>query len=456
MNERKTSITSPRPKSPVDFILGLNYSDIPEQTIHFARRCLLDLIGVAAAGVNTPLSIAIRKHATEQLAAGQGGVKMLFDSRKVSPMGAALAGGMTIDSMDAHDGHKLTKGHVGCGVLPGLLAFTQAEKRFDDREFLTALVIGYELGTRAGIALHSTVGDYHTSGAWVSIAVAALGARALRLNAQQTREAMGIAEYHGPRSQMMRVIDTPTMLKDGSGWGAMAGVSAAYLAADGFTGAPAITVEDQQLTPLWSDLGDNWRIHEQYFKPYPVCRWAQPAVEAALALCRTHAISSTDIDRIEVATFHEARRLSTSLPENTEQAQYSLPFATAAAIVFGDLGPEQVSGQALQHPEVLRLSASLKIVEDDQFNREFPARRLARVSLLRKDGRRHQSEIAEPRGDPEAPLDEIEIVRKYHQLSEPLLGSERACQIENQVHKLGSGDGLSALIENITSDIASS
>jgi len=444
---------SPRTGSPVDFVLGLDYSDIPEQTLDFARRCLLDLIGVAAAGSGTPLSIAIRKHAVELLAAGSSPVSMLFDSRPVSAMGAALAGGMTIDSMDAHDGHKLTKGHVGCGVLPGLLAFTQAEDLYDDREFLTAMVIGYELGTRAGIALHATVDDYHTSGAWVSLAVAALGARALKLSPQQTREAMGIAEYHGPRSQMMRVIDTPTMLKDGSGWGAMAGVSAAYLAADGFTGAPAITVEDEQVSALWSDLGERWRIHEQYFKPYPVCRWAQPAVEAALELCRTHAIASIDIDHIEVATFHEARRLCTPLPENTEQAQYSLPFATAAAVVHGDLGPEQVSEQAVLHPEIRRLSASMVIVEEDQFNREFPARRLARVILITKDGQRYQSEVTEARGDPEAPLENAEIVHKFHHLADPVLGVERAKQIEIEVQELGSGESLQALIDNITSDI---
>ena len=154
-----------------------------------------------------------------------------------------MQGALQIDALDAHDGHKLTKGHVGCGVLPALLAFTQAEHLQDDREFLAALVVGYEIGTRAGIALHRTACDYHTSGAWIAIAAAALGARTLKLNTTKTREAIGIAEYHGPRSQMMRVIDQPTMVKDGSGWGAMAGVSAAYLAAEGFTGAPAVTVE---------------------------------------------------------------------------------------------------------------------------------------------------------------------------------------------------------------------
>ena len=84
---------------------------------------------------------------------------------------------------------------------------------------MTRLVIGYEIATRAGLALHASVSDYHTSGAWNALAAAAIGARALKLDADWTRHALGIAEYNGPRSQMMRCIDHPTMVKDGSGWG---------------------------------------------------------------------------------------------------------------------------------------------------------------------------------------------------------------------------------------------
>ena len=79
---------------------------------------------------------------------------------------------------------------------------------------------------------------------------------------------MGIAEYHGPRSQMMRCMDHPTMVKDGSDWGAMCGVSAARMAKAGFTGAPALTLQ----TEHWQHLGADLLILQQYFKPYPVCR----------------------------------------------------------------------------------------------------------------------------------------------------------------------------------------
>jgi 2-methylcitrate dehydratase PrpD len=73
------------------------------------------------------------------------------------------------------------------------------------------------------------------------------------------------------------------MVKDGSGWGAFSGVTAGFLAADGYTGAPAVTMEAPEVADLWSDLGQRWRILEQYEKAYPVCRWAQPAVEAVAA-----------------------------------------------------------------------------------------------------------------------------------------------------------------------------
>ena len=434
---------------PVEFILGLKFEQIPDRTLSFARRCLLDLIGVAATGAQTALSLAIRQHAVEQFGTSNNGARMLFDGRIVSPAGAALAGGMTIDSMDAHDGHKLVKGHVGCGVLPALLAYCQAEQRYDDREFLSCLVLGYEIGTRAGIALHQTACDYHTSGAWVSLATAAIGARMLGLSPEQTREALGIAEYHGPRSQMMRVVDTPTMLKDGSGWGAMAGVSAAYLARSGFTGAPAVLVEDPALSSLWSDLGERWRIHEQYFKPYPVCRWAQPAVEAALAVCGKHQLDAAQINHIEVSTFHEARRLGTSTPVNTEQAQYSLPFATAAAIVFGKLGPSEISGEALLNTEVLRLSRAMKVDERDEFNQAFPQKRFAELCIVTKQGDRFKSGPTEARGDPEAPLSDAEIERKFHQLCANSIGANAAKEIKSAVYTLGSGKSIQTLLKLI-------
>lgn len=421
-----------------DFVHDLHYSDLPENVRDFARRWLLDLIGVAAGGTQTDLSRIIRNHAARQFGSGDRSARMLFDGRAVSPAGAALAGGMTIDALDAHDGHKLTKGHVGCGVLPALLALTEAEGRSGGEEFLTSLVLGYEIGTRAGIALHRTVTDYHTSGAWVAVACAALGARALELDARATREAIGIAEYHGPRSQMMRCIDAPTMVKDGSGWGGMTGISAAYLAADGFSGAPAVTVEGEDTHDLWSDFGANWRILEQYFKPYPVCRWAQPPVRAVLRLREEHGITADQVERIEVTTFHQSLRLATRFPETTEQAQYSTSFATAVALVHGRVNPEDVAPWSLRNPDVLRLSGTMIVTESEDYNAAFPAQRFADATLVLKDGRRLRSPRTEASGDPEdaAPM---QVVReKFRAYAGPVLGAARTERIEAVVDDLGN------------------
>jgi 2-methylcitrate dehydratase PrpD len=115
------------------------------------------------------------------------------------------------------------------------------------------MVMAYEVAARAAVALHTSVTDYHTSGAWNGLGVAALGCRLKGHTAETLRHALGIAEYHGPRSQMMREIANPTMLHDGSGMGALTGMMAVLLAEDGFTGAPAITVEDE--AAIWADLG---------------------------------------------------------------------------------------------------------------------------------------------------------------------------------------------------------
>jgi 2-methylcitrate dehydratase PrpD len=431
-----------------EFVLRTRAEDLPPDVMEQARRQLLDLIAVAAAGRATALSSIIADHAAEQFGPGGKPASILFDGRRASPTGAALAGGMIIDSLDAHDGHKLTKGHAGCGLFPSVLAMAEAERLEDGREFLARIALGYEIGVRAGIALHATAPDYHTSGAWVAVSCAALGTRALGLDAKELRQAIGIAEYHGPRSQMMRVIDHPTMLKDGSGFGAMAGTSAAYLAQSGFTGAPAITVEGGNVEAVWSDLGQRWRIFEQYVKPHPVCRWAQPAVEAAMHLMEQYGGDGNAVDGIAVEPFHEAVRLTARAPGSTEEAQYSLPFPVAAAIVKGRLGPAEVTGEALRDPTILAMAQRVDLIENAECNAAFPARRFARVTLKLKDGRRLNSGMTEARGDPEAPFDDDFMRRKYHDYAEPVLGSQRAGAIEEAVDGLVSGrTKVSRLVE---------
>lgn len=436
------------------FAMELTWADVPEAARYWARRCTLDLIAVAAAGHGTELGRIARGHAAGQFGAGEAAARLWFDGRQVSPAGAALANGLTIDAIDAHDGWRPCKGHAGCGLLPAILAFAEAEGDADGEEFLTRVVIGYEIACRAGAALHATVPDYHTSGAWVTVACAALGARAMGLGRVRAREAMGIAEYHGPRSQMMRCIDHPTMVKDGSGWGAMAGVSAAYLAREGFTGAPAITVEAPEAAGFWADLGQSWLITEQYFKPIPVCRWAQPAVFAAMSLAEAEGVTAAEIDRIEVRAFHEAVRLATRHPATTEHAQYSLPFPLAAGLVKGRLGPAEVT-RGLDDPEIAGLADRVDLIEDDRYNATFPEKRESAVSFVMRDGRRLESGTREAPGDPEAPFSEAELDAKFRAYAEPLLGTTRTEALRHSVLGLETG-GVGALLDQLCPPVGQS
>lgn len=432
----------------LSFVHDLQFDAIPDDVIAASIRSLTDTLGAAVAGSTTKLSSIIRDHAAEQFSSGGSHPASLWsDGRKVSPAGAALANGMTIDSVDAHDGQKLTKGHVGCGVVPALLALVEATEKTDARELLAALVMAYEIGSRAGIALHGTVSDYHTSGAWIALASACVGARYLGLDPQQTRHAFGIAEYHGPRSQMMRTIDHPTMVKDGSGWGSMACISAAFMARDGFTGAPAITMEEEQVASIWADLGTRWYMKEQYIKLYPVCRWAQPPVEAVLELKSRHGFGTQDIAAIEVRTFHEARRLQTRYPKTTEEAQYSLPFSVATALVHGTIGPQHISGEALCDPECNRLQGLIEIHETDAFNEAFPGNRIASVSVRLHDGQILTSPATEARGDPENPVSEVDIVDKFLSFTRPVLGNDRADALLATIAELPNEGSAQPLID---------
>ncbi len=434
-----------------EFLHDLRWSDLPAPVQDQARRCLLDLIGVGAGGASTQASRIIRDHTFDTYG---GTLPMIFDGRGASASGVALAAGMTIDSLDGHDGFNPAKGHIGCPVVSALLPVA-LRAGASGIEFMAALVAGYEFGARAAIVQHATVPDYHTSGSWGAVAGAAVCARILGLNRDQTRHALGIAEYHGPRSQMMRCIDYPTMVKDGSGWGAMCAVQAADLARRGFTGAPAITVEDlsRDMADVWADLGQRWYIPEQYFKPYPVCRWAQAPVEGVLALRRAHALYPRDVARIEVETFRESVRLATSRPDATDAAQYSTSFPCAVAMVRGAVTAADIGDDALNDPEILRLSESMIMREDAEANRVFPHTRLARVTLALTDGRHLTGDWLEPRWDHTDPPTTAELRAKYDDLARPALGQGRADTLADVVGTL-TDRPLSDLTDQLAAPIS--
>jgi 2-methylcitrate dehydratase PrpD len=370
-----------------DFVLGLKYEEVPDDVIGIMRRSLLDTIGVAAIGTTTELSRVVVEFARQQMPAGQdtAASRLFFNGTAVSPMGAAMAGAFTVDSIDAHDGYSKVKGHAGSAVIPAVLAVIDDHLRkgltVSGRDLVLAVLVGYEVAYRAGLALHATVPDYHTSGAWTAVGVAAATGRLLGLDADCLRHAMGIAEYHGPRSQMMRCIDHPSMLRDGVGWGAPTGVSAAYMAQLGFTGAPAITLERADAAPFWNDLGDRWEVSNTHYKAYPVCRWAHPAIDAVRDLMQEHEIGSRDIRKAQIKTFHYATRLAGHEPASLDELTYALAYPFAIMAVHGAIGPDELNDSILDDAEVQRISKVTEIIDDEHYTQISIDKRWADVTL---------------------------------------------------------------------------
>jgi 2-methylcitrate dehydratase PrpD len=409
----------------------VTWDGLPEEVRQAAGRCLVDLAGVAAGGFGLPQAAIVRAHVLAR--GGPGEVPVWFTGRSLPAADAAWANATAIESLDAHDGHSLTKGHAGVALLPGLLALYASRPGASGSDFLASLVTGYELAIRLGLALHASAPDYHSSGSWNAVAVAIAGAAALGGRGAVLEHAAGVAEYFAPRGPMMRCIARPTMVKDSSGWGCRVGVEAAQLALDGFTGGPSELLAgpvrgagtDAGLTAavagLWADLGQRWRITEQYLKPYPVCRWAHPAVAAVLALQQEHAIQAADIAQVTIGSFAEAVSLTVTRPADTEQAQYSLPFAVAAALHAGLLGPAQLSDNALRDPAVQALTDRVVLAEVPAHSARFPAVRRADAVIELRDGRRFEARNVGARGDPDEPLEEREIDAKFTALASPLL-----------------------------------
>jgi len=138
------------------------------------------------------------------------------------------------------------------------------------------------------------------------------------------------------------------------------------------------------------------------------------------------------------------------MPRTTEQAQYSLAFPVAAALVCGRIGVDEVSARGLTDPRVRRLVAMIRAEESAEFSRRFPAERWARVRIGLVDRRTLVSEPAQARGGPENPLGDDELRAKYRELAAPVIGVARAERIEHAVGALTvEQSALPTLLEDL-------
>ncbi|MCC6123966.1 MAG: MmgE/PrpD family protein [Pirellulales bacterium] len=401
-------------------LAAIQWQDLPPKVQRQAKRCLKDILATSAGSAVLPAPRQALPLIESQY--GSGTIPLWFRGRSSSRVGAAFFNAFAVDCLDCHDGFRLTKGHAGATVVPVAVGIA-AETRCTGAELLTAIALGYEIACRAGLALHQIYAPaVHSSGAWAALGAAAAGAKLLQVPAERLDPLLGVAEYYAPVSPIMRCTEYPCAVKDGAAGGAWAAAHALTMDACALAGLPSLFADEAAGREQIATLGDDWMILRQYFKPYPTCRWTHPAVEAVWHLQAAHRFPHECVASIVVETFGAALTLVTEHPRDPDEAQYSMPWAVAAALVDGCLGVGQVHPDRLSDPTIRALAQRVKMVRADDIDRRFPAECLARVTVTLDDGRCWTHPAVPARGDYVAPLTDEDMNVKLDSLVEPALG----------------------------------
>jgi 2-methylcitrate dehydratase PrpD len=258
-------------------------------------------------------------------------------------------------------------------------------------------------------------------------------------------------------------------LSDGSftkrfhpGWAAHSGLLAAMLAQEGFTGPETILEGKFGFLHAYStgsnpekileNWGDPYQVLRTSIKPHSCCRYKQGPIDATLKIMTENGLSGEDVESVTLGvlkTGHalvvvpEAQKLS---PETIVDAQFSMPFGAAVAILFGEATLDEYTAEKLASPQVKEMMRRIKCVEDPSIEGEFPQKWPATATLQTKDGRTFSVRIEYPKGDPENPLTWEELIGKFKGLSEPVFSKERMDEIVTKVRGLEGIDDIQAFV----------
>lgn len=429
----------------VDFVRGLDAKGLPDRVVRQACRAVLDLLGVAVAGARSPMGRIGARFAHRHYAAGPATV--IGSARRLAAVGATWANGIAASALDLDDGHRLAMGHPGAAVIPAALAVAETTGA-GGREFLAAVVAGYEVAVRASVARVPAYKErQYSTGIWGALGAAAAAGTLLRLDAATLQSALGTAASHGPFPPAGPMANY-SMTKEVIGWAGMTGCAAALLARDGFVGPEDVFDYSGRwdIAVLTAGLGepDRYAILGAYVKPHAVCRWAHPAVDAVLELAERHSLGPAEIERVHVEGFYELSRLLEYAPRTVVGAQFSLPFALGLALCYRRVGLPEVSEANLTNPEVLAVGRKVEVTVDPDLARQFPAKTVARVTLATSRGE-YRTTVEYPRGNPENPMSDDELAEKFRTLATPGLGETGWRALRDAIRELPEAPDVGAV-----------
>lgn len=403
-----------------NYILNTNWNDLPPHVQERMKGCMIDLFGALIVGsrsrqFDAGLSLA-------KSVFGSGDIAVVGTDARFSFAGASTAMGHSSNAYDIDDGHNITRAHPGTSFVGAILAAAYKQNATRN-EFLTALLVAYEATVRMGAALMDYYNYAHSSGTFGAVGVAAGVGRLFEFNKEQLNNALSVAEFNAPLVPGIRSVEYPSMNKDGVPFGVMTGVLAVLDTQCGFTGNKHMLEADQYRHYL-DDLGQKYQVMDLYFKPYPCCRWAHPAIDACIELIKKHNISTSEIKKVTIHTFRRATMLSKIVPQTADEAQYNIAYPVASAIIYGDFGFTQVLEENLNDTAVIDMMNRLEFKVDENLDARFPAERICRAEIETKDGKHFISSECEPRGEAKENIGIDWLSDKFYRITGPVLSKD--------------------------------
>ena len=408
------------------FAAGLRFDDLPTGTVAKIEDLLVDWFGSVLAGVSARPVASVRRFA-QAMGPTSGPSEIVGAQASSSPLLAAMANAAASHVVEQDDVHNGSVFHPATVVFPPALAVAQALGA-SGRDFLCACVVGYEVGIRVGEFLgRSHYKVFHTTGTAGTLAAAAAVGRLLGLDARQMQHAFGSA---GTQSAgLWEFLKTAADSKQlHTAHAAGAGLMAAYLAQDGFTGAADIFTgaqgmaagmsRDADARKLCDGLGTRWATEETSFKYHASCRHTHPAADALLAVVQTHGLALDEIDRVITHVHQGAIDVLGPVvdPQTVHQSKFSMGTVLALVAQYQHAGLPEFDTH-YQSELTRRLRERVEMVLDAEVDAAYPQRWIGKVTVHTRDGRVLHGRVDEPKGDPGNTLSRSEITDKALQLA---------------------------------------
>lgn len=423
-----------------EFAALLTYDDIPPAVLRRTEDLLLDTLGSILAGSSARPVQAIARFC-ETMGPASGPAENMVTRHSTSPLFAAMVNAASAHMVEQDDVHNGSVFHAAAVVFPPAVAMAQALGR-SGKDLLVASVAGYEVGIRVGEFLgRSHYKIFHTTGTAGALAAAVAVGRLMNLDSEQMLHALGSA---GTQSAGLWEF-----LRDGAdskqlhtAKAATNGLTAAWLAHEGFTGARNILEgpqgmgagmsQDADPSKLTDRLGTRWTVLESSFKFHASCRHTHPAADALLKVVQEHGLKGDDIASV-VAHVHQGAidvLGPVTNPTSVHQSKFSM------GTVLGLIAHHQCAGLAefdagLHDPAMALFRERVSMQLDAEVDAAYPKQWIGKVTVKTKNGKTLSARVDEPKGDPGNTLSRDEIEDKARRL-----GSYRNAASKDEVEAL--------------------